>query len=57
MNVRLEWLYKKKEATFGLCRPAEASTKIVYRLSFTAYHSSTQKIQRVSYSQTVNDKL
>ncbi len=25
MNVRLEWQYKKKEATFGLCRPAEAS--------------------------------
>jgi hypothetical protein len=42
MNVRLEWLYKKKEATFGLCRPAEASTKIVYSLRFVVYDGLTR---------------
>lgn len=33
MNVRLEWLYKKKEATFGLCRPARGFQNVSAQLA------------------------
>jgi hypothetical protein len=33
MKVRLEWLYKNKEATFGLCRPARGFQTVSAQLA------------------------
>jgi hypothetical protein len=48
MNLRLEWLYKKKEATFGLYRPARASTRSVFKFECGAFRC-THTSSKVNY--------
>lgn len=57
MNVRLEWQYKKKEATFGLYRPAEASIDKFVVCSFQSKLVNALAVRLLLIVLTTNHKL